>query len=234
MNCREFENRWNEVLDARSDGSPDLDRRLADHVADCERCQAVAARYRLLRQAVLAWGSPPVPSLAARERLQTLSPAPIRRRPARRWSRLAVPMTCAATLAALISVGLTWWTARPEGNAPGSDLAINPTISPRPIEATIGAATSATIDLALEASAPAARIGRDVLSLDDFHDPTPVAPRSEPDLTSAVAGVSATEMFQTVGDRVKPISGSARHAFSFLLGPPPGPEKQRSDSQGSL
>ena len=53
-------------------------------------------------------------------------------------------------------------------------------------------------------------------------DPGPAvapSPRDEP-------APERPGLIQTVGLGVKPISGSARHAFSFLLGPPvgePGP-----------
>lgn len=81
-------------------------------------------------------------------------------------------------------------------------------------------ATEATIDLAREASAPATRIGREVLEYE--RSATEEAP-SDPDANQEVAS-TASEMLHTVGEQVnagvRPISGSARHAFSFLLGPP--------------
>jgi hypothetical protein len=231
MNCREFEKRWNEVLDARSDGLADLERDLEAHATTCERCQGVSSRYQLLRQAVSAWGPPPVPSIASRQRLNSLSVPPKPRKVVRRWSRIASPMATAAAVFGLAGIAGFWWLSRPIPQPLGAP-SIASTESRRPIESAFEEATSATINLALEASAPAARIGRDVLT---FEEASGSSASSEPETeTGLVAAVSATDMLQTVGERVKPISGSARHAFSFLLGPPPEPEKPSNAPRGSL
>jgi hypothetical protein len=66
------------------------------------------------------------------------------------------------------------------------------------------------------ASAPAARVGSQVLGDAGL----PESPPALADLS--VPGVPAAEVWQKVGDRVNagvvPLSGSARSAFSFLLG----------------
>jgi hypothetical protein len=242
MKCREFEKRWNDVLDARLEGLPELERDLEVHASTCERCQSVSARYQLLRQAVAAWGPPPTPSAASLERLRCLSVSPRPRRVVGRWVRLAIPLATAAAVLALAWLDGRWRTDRPIP-VRVETCSTARVSSPRPIKSALEEATSATIDLALEASAPAARIGRDFLTLEEEDaDPLEASP-SEAGIASddSAASNSATDMLQTVGERVnagvKPISGSARHAFSFLLGPPPGPEKppaSRSEASGEI
>jgi hypothetical protein len=232
MNCLEFEARWNDVLDARSEGLPDLERDLEAHATTCERCQSISIRYQLLRQAVAVWGPPPVPSIAAVEALRRLSFPSRTSRASRHRSRGLVALAMAAAIFGMAWVSSPWWAGRsPKLTEKSPKIAqVAPT---RPIEFALEQATSATIDLALKASAPAARIGRDVLNFDQSE--TPSVPSSpEPDVGSAVAVGSAGDMLQTVGDRVKPITGSARHAFSFLLGPAPELEKAPNPSRGSL
>jgi hypothetical protein len=241
MNCREFESHWNDLLDAHSAGSPQLERAMEAHASACERCRSVSSRYQVLRQAISAWTALPAPSAASIERLYELTvPSTPLLIPARR-SRLVrwLPMASAAALFALAWVGWSAWRARPlpEDFAPALNsapsVATNHAPIGRPLEAALADATEATIDLAREASAPAARIGREILDLDNLMDsvtikgPAPIAEDS-----------SASDLLQNVGQRVnasvKPITGSARHAFSFLLGPPPGPDPAPTESQGSL
>ena len=150
-----------------------------------------------------------------------------------------LPLASAAAVFALAWVGWSAWRVRhlPENIAPASNfapsVAINPIPMSRPLGTALADATEATIDLAREASAPAARIGREILDLDNLMDsvtikgPAPIAEDS-----------TASDLIQNVGQRVnasvRPISGSARHAFSFLLGPLPGPDPAPAESQGSL
>jgi len=97
-------------------------------------------------------------------------------------------------------------------------------------------ATSATWDLALSASEPAARISRQMLdaAIEPDSRPRDLGNRGReaevsvtmPTLTSLAPDPSAAgTMLQEVGDRlasgVGPLSSTARHAFGFLLGPAP-------------
>lgn len=127
-------------------------------------------------------------------------------------------------------------TPGPRGHneGPDSDTAA---VDARNLNTALAEATAATWDLARSASEPAARISRQVLNAATQADressvPAPDA-RSEP----GAAGVSvvpslaalapdtaaAEAMLQQVGDHlatgVRPLSDTARHAFSFLLGP---------------
>jgi hypothetical protein len=226
MNCREFEERWNEILDARSVGLPEIERDLEAHAARCESCQAISARFQVLRQAVAAWGPAPTLSADALLRIRRATVAPRPRRSLGLWARIAIPLAAAAAILGTVGV---WNSRRAEHDTPISESPITSLSTTRPIESALERATTATIDLAREASAPAARIGRDVLTP---KEPAPAteAAASDADFASAVA----VDLLQSVGDRVKPISGSARHAFSFLLGPPPDSEKRNDSPQGSL
>jgi len=133
--------------------------------------------------------------------------------------RWAVPLATAAAL--LLAVGLgprVWRTGR--GPAPTlTETTPRPpvrAIDPDDLGAALVDATSATLFLAREASAPAARVGREVLAEADFSGSTPAVGLPE--------GVVPTAVFRGVGERVnagvRPLSGTARSAFGFLLGTP--------------
>jgi hypothetical protein len=238
MNCREFQNRWDELLDARSAPPADLERALESHALACPRCGVLSARNQLLRQAIAAL-SPPAPSAASIERLYRLtvpsaSPTIPIGPPTGRPRRLAT-MSAAAAAFALAWLGGGWWPSREPAGPPTSRLASRAVQRPALGDA-LAEATEATLDLAREASVPASRIGREMLDLGRLTtarlDLSPdrageARPSVEPD-------PPAPDLFKAVGERVgagvKPISGSARHAFSFLLGPPdePGPPPPRN------
>jgi hypothetical protein len=83
---------------------------------------------------------------------------------------------------------------------------------PRPLLESVADATSATLALARETSAPAARIGREVLSSANL---------SSTDWTVSLPSNEAGNVLQSVGSQVeagvRPLSGTARSAFGFLL-----------------
>jgi hypothetical protein len=221
MNCREFENLWNDFLDFRCEPPAHLERDLEAHALGCSRCLAVSSRYQLLRQAISTL-RPPTPSAESIERLHAMtalaksSTIPIG--VSKRRLRLLGPLAAAASFA-LAWLGGGWWpshqpaerTLRSVETASGTHQALG---------LALANATEATLDLARGASAPASRIGREMLDLGK--SPTSPEPESV-DLESA-----SSDLFKAVGERVgagvRPISGSARHAFSFLLGPPDEPD----------
>src|SRR5262249_32515896 len=89
---------------------------------------------------------------------------------------------------------------------------------PRTLTDALAHAGSATWDLAWQTSAPAARVGREVLDPSSLVEPAEALPLSVP-----VA--PPDEVLQAVGDRVnagvRPFSGAPRQSFGFLLSPPP-------------
>ncbi len=208
-----------------------MDPELEAHVSACDRCRRVSTGYQILSQAVASWPAAPAPSVASRERLRALEFPPAR---VRRKSRLVywAPLAAAAAVFCLVWQG---GPAREEVDMLASPAPTPRVARPRPLGAALAAATEATIDLAREASAPAARIGREVLEYEE------AAATPGPERADAAGEVAATasEMLHTVGERVnagvRPISGSARHAFSFLLGPAPDhPHPAAHEGQNGL
>jgi len=236
MNCRDFETRWNELLDARPAGPSQLESELEAHALACEPCRGISARYQVLRVAISAWPAPPAPSARSIERLHALTvPAtPGRKRQESSPWRTLVPLATAAALLALV-----WQNWPVSVSTPSSERVPSlaaPVAANRPLGTALAEATEATIDLALEASGPAARIGRELLDLDHLETPVVLKKVVEP---SAPEDDSPTNgLFQSVGERVnagvKPISGSARHAFGFLIGAPTTQEPTPAESRGSL
>ncbi|WP_435015665.1 hypothetical protein TA3x_003209 [Tundrisphaera sp. TA3] len=208
MTCDDADRLWHEILDGRGDPRPGPDALLAVHASSCDRCRAASARYRVLSTALLAPRPVPDPSPDLERRILDAWEAG-RPRPARPLPRRILWL--APALAASI-LALAWIAARP-GPPP-----------PRPSRPEIGIhlasaltdATSATIELARGVSAPAARIGMDVLDLDDE-----AADPSDDDPGDAVRAQDAIDLLRLMGDRIdegaRPLSGSALHAFEFLL-----------------
>ncbi len=229
MNCRDFDRTWNDRLDARGDLSEAEGLALEAHAAVCPACGARAMRYRTLRQAILAWGPPPEVSAGFADRflerrgLTEARPAP-RVLGLRAWS---IPIAVAASL--LLAVLLASRSDR--GGPAVPDAAPAPrvaTAAPRPLTDALAEATSAGWDLARYASAPAARIGRQV-----FDSATVRLPSAT--FSASVRARPVSGVLQSVEERVnagvRPLSGSARRAFGFLLGTPTeGDAREVSDA----
>ncbi len=165
--------------------------------------------------ALVALGPPPAPpeGFADRflERWQATCP-----RPARPWRllRAAGPLAAAAAVLVAVLLGLRVGRVRAPGPATTPPPVVE-AIDPRKVTDALADATSAAWDLALETSAPATRVGRDVIDA-AVADEEGAAPPSggvlpDPDVLRRVG--------ERVTDGVRPLSGTARHAFEFLLGP---------------
>jgi hypothetical protein len=221
LNCPDFERLINQQLDARGAAAPEVDQALAGHAAACPACRSTALRYQTLRQAIAALSLhaplPPV-DFAARFPADWAShtlevedgeTGPIRKfRPAFR--------ILASAAVVLLAV---WVGARSSWRLPPGHRVAAPPLT-RPIDShalsnALAEATSATWDLARATSAPAARVGLEVL--DEAGRTETAAALSLPDEVGSTA-----EVFQEVGQRVNegvaPLSGTARHAFGFLIG----------------
>ena len=216
MNCRDTERLWNERLDARDSTRPDLDSALAAHAAACPACAAIASRYRALLRALDEMTPPATfPEFVGRVlRAVEEDRAPADRGVVPLRSRMPIPHGARLAAAAILIVASTiaLW-AVPMGKK-DDRLAEVPTPSPdRSLADALAEATSATLDLARDASAPAGRVGRAVLASAAI--PSASAPMPE------VAVGPTSEVIQSVGGRVGagvlPLSGSAQHAFGFLL-----------------
>jgi hypothetical protein len=200
MNCREFERKWHELLDAETTGSfgevPSIDEaepRLLAHAVECPACRPIAARYQTLRHAIRAWRQPPAPPADLLERVLSTRAEPISIHegrgaepspggwPTRRQLVLLVAGLAAAVLVAVdLSLALHRIARQPDANpnevAAELQSVSKPAMASPALNRALAEATSATWDLARSASEPAARIGRDVLGAtvrdgDDVVDP---------------------------------------------------------------
>lgn len=229
MKCRDFDRTWNDRLDARAEPSEAEGLAMEAHAAACPACRALALRYRTLRQALVAWGPPPaVPAGFVDRFLEhgsfTEARSASRVLTMRAWS-IPIGVAASSLLAVLVAnLSDLGGGARP-GAPPTQGVA---TVAPRPLTDALAEATSASWDLARHASAPAARIGRHVF--DSATVRLPPATFSTPVRVRPVSGV-----LERVEDRVnagvRPLSGSARRAFGFLLGTPP--EAARREGAGA-
>jgi hypothetical protein len=115
MQCREFEERLNEVLDER--GSPASDLRLKAHASRCERCESLLAGYQSLMIG-LAQSCPPALGrdfdrrvLAEAQALPVIGRAA--NRAGRSWGTLGAAL--ASAVAMLLAVSVAWY-ARNSGD----------------------------------------------------------------------------------------------------------------------
>jgi hypothetical protein len=212
MTCQEFERLWNQHLDGGDAAA--IERALESHAAQCAACRTTASKYQALRLVLTAWGPPPAAPAGFVDRFLArtdLFPNSVPTSVVRFQSLARLAAAAVVLLAGLLAlrVGL------PGGARPFSrHVPERPT---RPLTAALADASSATWDLARSASAPAARIGSELLKsgLDPAESSTALP------LPNAVE--PASQVLSRVGDQinagVRPLSGSARHAFGFLLGP---------------
>jgi hypothetical protein len=207
MNCRDFERAWNERIDARGAAPADLDQAIDGHAAACLDCRKLDARYRTLRRAISMAVALPRPSPGFTDRV--LAAAARDGRP--------VIWRLVPRLAAAVAVGWGLTSRGPRREAEPT-VALVRAIDPNDLTDALGDASTATWDLAREASAPAARVGRQVFDSSEMAATAPVL--SLPEGVGQAVGV-----WREVGDRVnagvRPLEGSARHAFGFLLDAPP-------------
>lgn len=246
MNCRDFDRVWNQLLDARR-REVDADARersLREHAESCASCRVRHRQLETLRQALEVWSSraetPPTPApvLARRilEAADHAEPATTARRPRLR------PRYAAYALASAAAVGLVVLgpKLRPElprasGPAPAAAAASTPARAPTPVVGrsmtprllgvAVDDATAASWQLALLASEPAARLGREMIDASFQADAGPYESARFPtssDLPSLDAG-SLSPAFNQMSDilaaGVRPLSTSARQAFGFLRVP---------------
>jgi hypothetical protein len=242
MNCRDFDRIWTELFDAASSparepgtgGTYATELALREHAAGCSTCRSKAAGYEKLERSILAWGPPPDPAadladriaLAAKAQLPLARPPLIARR--RGWPSIRV-VAAAASIVSIITFGIAVRISNYRSAAPG-----NPRRSPSAktdgpkLNDALASATAASWDLARSASEPAARLSRQFLDRASESGALPAdqsaGALSVPSLDAlAPDSAAAAATIQLVGDRladgVRPLSSSARQAFSFLFGP---------------
>jgi hypothetical protein len=237
MECREFERLINEQLDAREAASVEVERALETHRSACRSCHAISARYQVLGQALATRGpAPAAPADFAARFLERLASGAILavpddpiQRPILKLVRAYWPVGAAAA-ALLLSVWIGGLASRDAGPA-AAPAAAGPvplvrraprSIDPVALSAALAEATEATWDLARATSAPAARVGLEVLDAAELSETT-----GSLSLPLSEESGSTSEVLEGVGERVsqgvRPLSGTARSAFSFLLGPDVAP-----------
>lgn len=253
MNCRDFERTWNELFDVDSAHAGNqvaapaaVERKLEllEHAARCPACGRLAAGYEALHGAILAWGPPPAPSADLTNRILVAAHAqlPSHRHRAGishpiRWVATAASVVAIVTvgLVAKFSIERTRGPEQVSGNGASALLSRGSERSGSPrLNDALASATEATWDLARSASEPAARLS--LPFLDAATEPGTQASDTQPGTVSVPSldsftpdSAVAVATIQQVGDRlangVRPLSSSARQAFSFLLGPAqPKPE----------
>lgn len=211
IECGDFERLWNQRLDERGGASRELESALDAHAAGCARCRSLGARYHTLAQAIRALGPPPVVPAGFVTRVLSQPRQP------NRWilRRLGPLAAAAAVLVAAVLGSRSWKAGDGAGRSPPA-VAVR-SIDPREVSEAVAEASSATLVLAREASAPAARLGRQVFQTDAAGE-TPTISLRVPDPAGLISG---GVLWLRVGERVesgfRPLSGTARHAFGFLL-----------------
>jgi hypothetical protein len=98
MQCEEFEDRLNAVLDERR--RPEWDAELRLHCDSCAECRQVAASYDVLLDGFYALAAPEAPADMALCVLAELGPRPT---PARRWTAAAAALAMAACVLVVVA-----------------------------------------------------------------------------------------------------------------------------------
>jgi hypothetical protein len=238
MNCGDFKRLINEQLDVRAAASADVERAWESHGSACPECRAEARRYQILRRAIGAWGTPPAPPadfsdrflLAWEQSGAMAAAAPGRGRRSWRYWPVAMPLAAAAALLLMFLPGVRQRESARPRSAP---LARAGAIDPDALSDALAEVTSATWDLARATSAPAARVGLDVLDAGEFSESGASLSLAMPPEDRPASEDSWDERARFI-EGIRPLSGTARHAFGFLLGPdPPKPEASPSSSTGA-
>ena len=219
------------------------------HARECPACRAVQQRYETLRRALREWNGRsipvPAPDLVDRMLREMVLEAGSDSGRSRGW-RVGMPIAVAVLAASVLVVALApiRWTV-----VPGSSHQAAPAAGPAPIPAAgpglprsadrrgltdaLTHATAATWELARTTSAPAARLGREVLSATVWNpDEASTEAQAAPDGSSLLPIPSMLRVvpeppdairIQELGDRlttgVRPLSTTARQAFGFLRTP---------------
>lgn len=231
MNCRDFEQVWNRVLDdeprsRRLDIDDDpaareiLERRLREHAEVCEVCRARQLEFEMLREALRAWSDRPrVLEVGARS-------GPTRR--GRAWVAAVGSAMAAAVVAAVAILP----PGSPNSLEPIVEAPSAPVAQRDLLGEAVDDATAASWHLARLAAEPAAWLGREMI--DASFPPTEEGPRPleiaylDPPADSELGSdldSSAPGLFRGMGRYlsagVEPVSTSAREAFGFLRPPTP-------------
>jgi hypothetical protein len=266
MNCQDFDATWNDLLDAetperRGPGAAGgkciatllaHEKALREHAGTCPRCGAAHDGYQTLRRALREWPESSRSLLGPSPALVERVIADAHRTPARRGRRrvlavLAVGLAAAGSAIWFTPFGAGLGVVRRTETVAAQDPAATPDLARGAPAATapesdltlaLADATAATLDLARTASAPATRVGIQILGAAAPSEPPPAANAPRPGrqlvdetsrtfLPSVLRMVtperSRGDLLQDVGDGlvdgVRPLTSLAREAFGFLRPP---------------
>ncbi len=212
--CLHLEHACQMRLEARDPRPLAADPRLAEHAAGCASCRSVLAGFDALQASLLR----PAPAILPTRDLAAAVIAAVGRP---RRSILAMPMAgdwrwaVAATVVAAGVVGLGIW--RLGGDRPAEVAGDGQRIANPLLQQSLADARAATWALAEETTAPAARVGRDLFNPGaTVPSPSPAPTFSMVD-PSEPAAVALRSVGEGLGAGVRPLGGSARHAFGFLV-----------------
>ena len=207
MNCQEFDELWNDLLDVETAGRtaprhrpgrpigplrPTRERATAAHAQSCPRCRPIHERYERLRQAIRARNdSPrsfPAPSPELVQRILAASVPRARRsgsgvRPCRsgaaqpRWSCWPCPRFPAMESSDGFLSAASRECDSVRQRLRRTDRGCGPSRG-RDLSVALADATEATWDLAWTTSGPAARLGRQVIVAASHRKPSAVGPRA--------------------------------------------------------
>lgn len=221
VSCDDFEKLLNTRLDSRGLPAFAVDEALASHAMSCPHCREIEQRYALLGRALDAWKPAPTPSESLGARILAAHAMDSARREGLKRRFATASWWSAAAAVLVLAVGgfvLRPWAGTGERLEPRIALDSPPTAArfappPSPLSLAFSEATAATLELAMETSAPAARVGRGVLAAATVSRTRFAAPSVMPE--TPADGLQSLE--NGVTQTVRPLSGSARNAFSFLL-----------------
>jgi hypothetical protein len=245
MNCRDFDQVWNQSLDARRRDAGDRqavdaariarEQSLREHADACPACQVRHRQFETLRQALEVWTSRPsvlprpTPGLADRiievaARSEVVVPVSGRSwfvRP--RFAAFALASAAAAALLVAVGPRLRPDPPRPSSApVPAAGLPVGRGLLGGAVED----ATAASWQLARLASEPAARLGKEMIdaSFQPGAGSFQVAGLpSSSDLPSLDPDSFSPDLINQMSDLlaagVRPLSTSARQAFGFLRAP---------------
>ena len=182
----------------------------SSHVSLCESCRETYARLAQLDASLGAWKekaheSPELTDRIVRAALNDRRPLTFVTR-----HRQALLATAALLVVGVgLGIGASWNLNRPQTPEIGATAEVPP------LRDALAEATTATLDLARKTSGPATKIGGRMFARARLP--------SSPQLSLNVPIRPASEVISVIGDDVnrgvKPLSGTARNAFGFLLAP---------------
>ena len=223
MNCVDFEDYWNQRLDSGASLDAELTADSLVHEGRCQDCRRLASGFRRLQGLLPLKLSAELPSADFAERV--LNELARSRKP--RWTlpsrRLGWSLAVAATLLLTFTTGLLVHINR-TAFLENLSTQVPRKAGSQTLTLALAEASKATWAFARDTSAPAARVGSDVLGVSDLNEGATRLSFSMP-LDVTVKVDSSSEALRNVGRRVnegvRPLSGTARAAFGFLLGTSP-------------